>query len=152
MPPRVFADVAAIEAAIGEDLGTTEWTEITQSTVDLFADVTGDHQWIHVDVEKAATSAFGGTIAHGYLTLAMLPAFAARLYAIETGSARLNYGLGKVRFPAPVPVGSKVRATPRIQEVRHVPAGSQVIVRWTVEADGVERPVCVAESITLIVP
>lgn len=152
MPPRVFTDIAAIEAAVGEDLGTTGWTEITQSTVDSFAAITGDHQWIHVDAERAAASAFGGTIAHGYLTLAMLPAFAARLYAIETGSARLNYGLGKVRFPAPVPVGSKVRATPRIKEVQHVPAGSRVVVTWTVEADGVERPVCVAESITLVVP
>jgi acyl dehydratase len=152
MAPRVFTDVAEIEAAVGEDLGTTDWVAITQPVVDTFAEVTGDHQWIHIDVERAARSAFGGTIAHGYLTLSMLPAFAAQLYTIDTGSARLNYGLGKVRFPAPVPVGSKVRATPRFAAVQHVPAGSQVVVSWTVEADGVERPVCVAESITLVVP
>ncbi|WP_199740378.1 MaoC family dehydratase [Saccharopolyspora rhizosphaerae] len=152
MPPRVFRDIAEVEAAVGEDLGTTGWVEVSQPTVDAFAEITGDHQWIHVDVERAARSAFGGTIAHGHLTLAMLPAFAAQLYALETGSARLNYGLGEVRFPAPVPVGSKVRGTPRIREVRQVPAGSQVVVRWTVEADGVERPVCVAESITLVIP
>jgi acyl dehydratase len=152
MAPRVFTDVAEIESAVGEELGTTAWVEITQPVVDTFAEVTADHQWIHVDVERAAASAFGGTIAHGYLTLSMLPAFAAELYTIETGSARLNYGLGKVRFPAPVPVGSRVRATPRFTAVQHVPAGSQVVVSWTVEADGVERPVCVAESITLVVP
>lgn len=152
MAPRVLADLAAVEAAVGEDLGTTDWVEITQAAVDTFADVTGDHQWIHVDPGRAASSAFGGTIAHGYLTLSMLPAFAAQLYTIDTGSARLNYGLGKVRFPAPVPVGSRIRATPRIAEVVQVPAGSQVVVAWTVEAEGVERPVCVAESITLVVP
>nr|WP_285488259.1 MaoC family dehydratase [Amycolatopsis taiwanensis] len=152
MPPRVFTDIAGIEKAIGEDLGTTDWVTITQPTIDDFADVTGDHQWIHVDVERATASSFGGTIAHGYLTLSMLPAFAAQLYSIETGSARLNYGLGKVRFPAPVPAGSKIRAMPRIKEVRHVPAGDQVVVAWTVEADGADRPVCVAETITLVVP
>jgi acyl dehydratase len=151
MAPREFTDVAKIEA-VGEDLGTTDWVEISQPAVDAFAEVTGDHQWIHVDVERAASSPFGGTIAHGYLTLSMLPAFAAQLYTIDTGSARLNYGLGKVRFPASVPVGSKIRATPRFKEVQHVPAGSQVVVAWSVEAEGVERPVCVAETITLVVP
>ncbi|OIJ25636.1 MaoC family dehydratase [Nocardioides luteus] len=149
---RTFTSVEAIEAAVGEELGTTDWVQITQDRVDRFAELTGDHQWIHVDVERATASSFGGTIAHGYLTLSMLPAFSTQLYTIEAGSARLNYGLEKARFPAPVKVGAKIRATPRIKEVRPVPAGTKVVVAWTVEAEGVERPVCVAESITLVLP
>ncbi|MER7606206.1 MaoC family dehydratase [Nocardioides sp. NPDC127503] len=149
---RTFTSIAAIEAAVGDELGTTDWVQITQERVDRFAELSGDQQWIHVDVERAAASSFGGTIAHGYLTLSMLPAFAAELYTIDTGSARLNYGLEKVRFPAPVKVGTKIRATPRIKEVRAVPAGTQVLLGWTVEAEGAERPVCVAESITLVLP
>jgi acyl dehydratase len=152
MAPRVLASVAEIEAAVGEELGTTDWVQVTQDRVNGFADVTDDHQWIHVDVDRAAASSFGGTIAHGYLTLSMLPGFSRQLYALEAGSARLNYGLEKVRFPAPVPVGAKIRATPTITEVRAVPAGTQVVVGWSVEAEGVARPVCVAESITLVVP
>jgi acyl dehydratase len=149
---RTFTSIAAIEAAVGKELGTTDWVEMTQERVDRFAELSGDQQWIHIDVERATASSFGGTIAHGYLTLSMLPAFAAELYTIDTGSARLNYGLEKVRFPAPVKVGTKIRATPRIKEVRAVPAGTQVLVAWTVEAEGAERPVCVAESITLVLP
>ncbi len=149
---RTFTSIAAIEAAVGDELGTTDWVQITQERVDRFAELSGDQQWIHVDVERATASSFGGTIAHGYLTLSMLPAFAAELYTIDTGSARLNYGLEKVRFPAPVKVGTKIRATPRIKEVRAVPAGTQVLAAWTVQAEGAERPVCVAESITLVLP
>lgn len=152
MTQRVFRSVPDLEAAVGEELGPTEWVEITQDTVDGFADLTGDHQWIHVDVDRARTSPFGGTIAHGYLTLSMLPSFSTSLYSIEAGTARLNYGLEKVRFPASVPVGSKIRASATIKQVRQVPAGTQVHVGWTVEAEGVARPVCVAESITLVVP
>ena len=149
---RTFTSIEAIEEAVGEELGTTDWAQITQERVDRFAELTGDHQWIHVDVERATASSFGGTIAHGYLTLSMLPAFSTELYTIEAGSARLNYGLEKVRFPAPVKVGAKIRATPRIKEVRPVPAGTQMVVAWTVAAEGSERPVCIAESITLVLP
>ncbi|EWT06280.1 dehydratase [Intrasporangium chromatireducens Q5-1] len=152
MTQRVFRSVPDLEAAVGEELGPTDWVEITQDTVDGFADLTGDHQWIHVDVDRARTSPFGGTIAHGYLTLSMLPSFSTSLYSIKAGTARLNYGLEKVRFPASVLVGSKVRATATIKQIRQVSAGTQVRVGWTVEADGVARPVCVAESITLVVP
>ena len=152
MANRVFRSVEDLESAVGEELGTTDWVEISQQTVDGFADLTGDHQWIHVDVERARASSFGGTIAHGYLTLSMLPAFGAELYAIEAGSARLNYGLEKVRFPAPVPVGAKVRASATLKQVRGVPAGTQVLVSWAVEAQDASRPVCVAESITLVLP
>ncbi|MEM6107522.1 MaoC family dehydratase [Mycobacterium sp. 050272] len=151
MTARVFASIEELQSAIGEGLGTTDWTQIDQAIVNRFADLTGDHQWIHVDVERAAASSFGGTIAHGYLTLSMLPAFGSRLYSIEAGSARLNYGLDKVRFPAAVPVGSKIRATATIRRVQTTPAGTQVVFGWVVEAAGVERPVCVAETVTLIV-
>jgi acyl dehydratase len=152
MAPRHFGSVQELSAAVGEELGTSDWVEVSQDIVDGFADLTGDHQWIHVDVERARASSFGGTIAHGYLTLSMLPAFAAQLYSIDAGSARLNYGLEKVRFPASVPVGSKIRATARIKHVRPVPAGTQVLVDWTVEAQDVAQPVAVAESITLVLP
>ncbi len=151
MSTRVFSTVADLEAAIGEPIGTTDWVTIDQAKVDQFADLTGDHQWIHVDVEKAASSPFGGTIVHGFFTLSLLPVFGSSLFSIEAGTARLNYGLEKVRFPAPVPVGSRLRGTPTIAEVRQVPAGIQVITGWVVEAEGVSRPVCVAETITMVV-
>lgn len=151
MSKRVFGTITDLEAAVGEPIGTTDWVTIDQDKVDGFADITGDHQWIHVDVEKAASSPFGGTIVHGFFTLSLLPVFGASVFSIEAGTARLNYGVEKVRFPAPVPVGSRLRATPTIKEVRSVPAGTQVITGWVVEADGVSQPVCVAETITLVV-
>lgn len=151
MAPRVFATMAEVRQVLDEPLGSTEWVHVDQDAVDRFAEVTGDHQWIHVDTERAVGSAYGGTIAHGYLTLSMLPAFAARLYRLEAGSSRLNYGVNKVRFPAPVPVGSRIRASPTIVAVREVPAGDQVTVRWVVECDRAARPVCVAETLTLVV-
>jgi acyl dehydratase len=151
MAPRVFTTMAEVHQVLDEPLGTTEWVQVDQDAVDRFAELTGDHQWIHVDQERAAGSAYGGTIAHGYLTLAMLPAFAASLYGLEAGSSRLNYGVNKVRFPAAVPVGSRIRATPTIVAVREVPAGDQVTVRWEVECDLASRPVCVAETLTLVV-
>jgi acyl dehydratase len=152
MVARVFTSIDQVEAVVGQSLGTTNWVHIDQAAVDRFADLTRDHQWIHVDTERAAGSVFGGTVAHGYLTLSMLPGFSRQLYSLEAGSARLNYGVDKVRFPAPVPVGSRIRATPTIVGVRGVPAGTQVAVRWVVECQGVERPVCVAETITLVLP
>ena len=151
MAPRVLSSMTEVEQVVYEPLGTTEWVEIDQDSVDRFAEVTGDHQWIHVDTERAAESAYGGTIAHGYLTLAKLPAFAATLYRLDAGASRLNYGVNKVRFPAPVPVGSRIRATPTIVGIREVPAGDQVTVRWVVECDQASRPVCVAETLTLVV-
>jgi acyl dehydratase len=148
---RVFESVAEVDAAVGEPLGTTEWVAIEQKQVDAFAELTGDHQWIHVDVERAKDSPFGGTIAHGYMTLAMLPGFGSQLFRIDAGSARLNYGSEKVRFPSPLRVGSSIRATPTFASVTEVPAGTQVRTRWVVESDSAEKPVCVAEAITLVV-
>ena len=152
MNMRIFESLVEIEAAVGEPLGTTDWVAIEQKQVDAFADITGDHQWIHVDVERAKGSPFGGTIAHGYLTLALLPGFGGGLFRIDAGSARLNYGVDKLRFPSPLPVGSRVRATPTFASVTAVPAGTQVKTRWVVEAEGSDKPVCVADAITLVVP
>jgi acyl dehydratase len=129
-------------------LGPGEWTDVTQERVDLFADATGDHQWIHVDPERAAAGPFGGTIAHGFLTLSLLPQWTFQLLHVEDASAAINYGLNKVRFPAPVPVGSRVRASYRIADVAEVEGGVQVTTVATVEREGSEKPVCVAETLT----
>ncbi|MEV0849031.1 MaoC family dehydratase [Streptomyces sp. NPDC049954] len=146
--PKVFSSVEELRGAVGEQLGYTDWTEIDQRRIDLFAEATGDHQWIHVDPEKAKEGPFGTTIAHGYLTLSLLPLFAPQLLAVEGVKMGVNYGTNKVRFPAPVPVGSRLRSTARISEVTDVPGGVQVAMAFTVEREGGEKPVCVAESVS----
>jgi acyl dehydratase len=148
---RLFASLDEVTRAVGERLGPTGWTQVGQATVDQFAEVTGDHQWIHVDVERAQESAFGGTIAHGYLTLSLLPKFASELYRIDAGDGRLNYGLDKVRFPATLPVGTRIRASVTFLSVTEAAAGAQVTTRWVVETEGSEKPVCVADTVTLVV-
>jgi acyl dehydratase len=147
---RVFSTFDELSGAVGEDLGTTDWLEVTQERVDAFADATGDHQWIHVDVERARSGPFGGTVAHGYLTLSLIPYFTPQLFSLETPGARLNYGVNRVRFPHPVRVGSKIRATAQIAEVTDVPAGKQMVTRYTVEIDGESKPACVAETVVLL--
>ncbi|HET6562703.1 MAG TPA: MaoC family dehydratase [Marmoricola sp.] len=147
---RVFRSLAEIDAAVGEEMGPTEWLTIGQDRVNTFADATGDHQWIHVDVSRAAGGPFGGTIAHGYLTLSLLPLLASQLFYIDTMGAKLNYGINKVRFPHPVPVGSSIRATATIVEVTDVPAGKQMITRYVVEIEDVDKPACVAETVVLL--
>jgi acyl dehydratase len=132
----------------GLELGPSEWLEVTQERVDLFADATGDHQWIHVDPERAAAGPFGGPIAHGFLTLSLLPQWTFALMQVEDASAAINYGLNKVRFPAPVPVGSRLRASYRIADVAEVEGGVQVTTVATVEREGSEKPVCVAETLS----
>ena len=146
--PRIFTSVDELKAAAGEQLGYTDWLEIDQKRIDLFAEATGDHQWIHVDPEKAAAGPFGTTIAHGYLTLSLLPLFGPQLMAVEGVKMGVNYGTNKVRFPAPVPVGSRLRATARISTVEEVPGGVQAAVVYTVEREGGDKPVCVAESVS----
>ncbi|MFF3410044.1 MaoC family dehydratase [Streptomyces sp. NPDC002742] len=146
--PRTFATVDELRGAVGEQLGYTDWVEIEQKRIDLFAEATGDHQWIHVDPEKAATGPFGTTIAHGYLTLSLLPLFGPQLISVEGVKMGVNYGTNKVRFPAPVPVGSRLRATATITAVDDVPGGVQVSVAFTVEREGGDKPVCVAESVS----
>jgi len=147
---RTFSTYDELADAIGEDLGTTDWLEITQERVDAFADATGDHQWIHVDVERAKDGPFGGTIAHGYLTLSLLPQFSPQLFELNTPGAKLNYGVNKVRFPSPVPVGSRIRATAQIAELTDVPAGKQMVLRYTLEIEGGSKPACVAETVVLL--
>ena len=147
---RVFRSLAEIDAAVGEEMGPTDWMTITQDRVNTFADATGDHQWIHVDVPRAAAGPFGGTIAHGYLTLSLVPLLASQLFHIDTMGAKLNYGVNKVRFPHPVPVGSSIRATATIAEVSEVPAGKQLITRYVIEIEDVAKPACVAETVVLL--
>ncbi|MEV6103549.1 MaoC family dehydratase [Streptomyces sp. NPDC051940] len=146
--PRIFASADELKAAVGEQLGWTDWLEVDQKRIDLFAEATGDHQWIHVDPEKAAAGPFGTTIAHGYLTLSLLPLFGPQLLAVEGAKMGINYGTNKVRFPAPVPVGSRLRATARIADVTDVPGGVQLAVAFTVEREGGDKPVCAAESVS----
>ncbi|MER6441112.1 MaoC family dehydratase [Streptomyces sp. NPDC001185] len=146
--PRTFATVDELRAAVGEQLGYSDWVEIDQKRIDLFAEATGDHQWIHVDPERAASGPFGTTIAHGYLTLSLLPLFGPQLISVEGVQMGVNYGTNKVRFPAPVPVGSRLRATAKVTGVDDVAGGVQVSVAFTVERDGGNKPVCVAESVS----
>ena len=149
---RTFTTLDDVAAAAGEELGTSEWLTIEQDRVDRFADATGDHQWIHVDVERAKEGPFGGTIAHGYLTLSLVPALGASVFAIETPGAKLNYGLNKVRFPSPVLVGSRIRSTISVADVSDVPSGKQLTLRHVVEIEGGDKPACVAESVVLLLP
>jgi acyl dehydratase len=147
---RVFKDLDELEAAIGEEIGPTEWMTITQQRVNLFAEATGDHQWIHVDRDRAARSRFGTTIAHGYLTIALLPVLASQLFVIEHRGAKLNYGVNKVRFPAAVPVGSRIRATVTIASVERVDVGRRLTLDYVVEVEGHDKPGMVAQSVVVI--
>jgi acyl dehydratase len=144
-----FESLDDLRAAVGTHLGWTDWVEIDQARVDLFAEATGDHQWIHVDVERArAESPFGGPIAHGYLTLALSNLFLPQLIAVPAASAGVNYGTGRVRFPAPVPVGSRVRGGAEIASVEEVPGGLQTTITITIEVEGDTKPACVIESLS----
>lgn len=139
-----YADAAGLA---GTDLGTTEWFEITQQQVDLFADATDDHQWIHVDPERAKDGPFGGTVAHGFLTLSLTVKFWSELFDVEGVSTRVNYGLDKVRFVSPVLVGSRVRMSAVIAEVTEVKGGWQFAVDQTIHLDGAEKPAVVARGL-----
>ncbi|MCB0894970.1 MAG: MaoC family dehydratase [Nocardioidaceae bacterium] len=147
---RVFTTLDEVAAASGEDIGTSDWLTIEQDRVDRFAEATGDHQWIHVDVERAAAGPFGGTIAHGYLTLSLVPYLGSQVFALDTPGAKLNYGVNKVRFPSPVRVGSRVRAHVALGEVTDIPAGKQMTLRYTIEIEGEAKPACVAETVVLL--
>lgn len=146
--PRIFTSAEELRAAVGEQLGHSDWLEIEQKRIDLFADATGDHQWIHVDPERAAGGPFGRTIAHGYLTLSLLPTLVPQIMRVEGMKMGLNYGTDKVRFPAPVPVGSRLRAGAVLTEVTEAGGGVQVTATVTVEREGGDKPVCVAESVS----
>ena len=147
----VFEGLAQIEAAIGTHIGYSEWMEITQERVDAFADATGDHQWIHVDPARAADGPYGTTIAHGYLTLSLLPVLGAEILDIRGFSMMINYGLEKVRCPAAVPVGSRIRAGIELASLQRKSSGIQLNSVVTVEIDGGDRPALVAETVRLMV-
>ena len=145
---RTFTGTEDLLASVGEQLGPTDWIEIDQARIDQFADATRDHQWIHVDPEKAAQGPFGTTIAHGFLTLTMLPELLNSLYTVEGVKMAVNYGLNKVRMPAPVPVGSKVRGVAAVSEVTPLDGNAvQVVFATVIEIDGSSKPACVVESI-----
>jgi acyl dehydratase len=147
---RVFNGADELKAAVGEQLGTSDWVTVEQKQIDTFAEATGDHQWIHVDAERAKDGPFGGTIAHGYLTLSLLPVFSAQVYKVENVKMGINYGLNKVRFTSPVPVNSRLRGSFELLEVSEVKDALQVVNKVTVEIEGSERPACVAEWVTRV--
>jgi acyl dehydratase len=144
---RIVNGIEELEALVGAELGASEWHLVDQERVNAFAEVTGDHQWIHVDPERAAAGPFGRTIAHGYLTLSLLPALTSEIWRVEGVRMAINYGLNRVRFPSPVPVGSRVRVVARLAEVTPVDGGVQGVVTATVEVEGGTKPACVAETV-----
>ena len=139
--------IPGLKAKVGEHLGYSDWLQITQEQVNLFADATGDHQWIHVDVERAKAGPFGGPIAHGYLTLSLAVPLLGEILRVEGISMGVNYGLNRLRFPSPVPVGSNLRLGATLVDVQDVAGGAQATLTLTFEVEGKEKPVCVAEAI-----
>lgn len=149
----VFKHPSELQAAVGKHLGVSDWLEIDQARIDKFAEATGDHQWIHVDPERAKDGPFGSTIAHGYLTQSLVNYFLPQIIDVQGISMGVNYGADKLRFPAPVPVGSRVRGSAELVKVEEVKGGAiQSTVRVTVEIEGSERPACVIETISRYVP
>lgn len=145
---KTFQTLSELAACTGQEVAVSDWITITQQQVNLFAEATGDHQWIHVDPEKARAGPFGGPIAHGFLTLSLLPRFFESSFEITGSRMGVNYGLNKVRFTAPVPVGSRLRARMKLLSAEPTePAGMQMIWQVTVECEGQAKPVCIAESI-----
>jgi acyl dehydratase len=138
---------AGLLELVDADLGATDWVEITQDRIEQFADATGDHQWIHVDVERAKSGPFGGPIAHGYLTLSLGPVLLPEIFTVSGISMGVNYGANKIRFMSPVPVGAKLRAGAKIVSVEDVAGGAQVTMEATFEVEGAAKPSCVAEII-----
>ncbi|MGA1648320.1 MAG: MaoC family dehydratase [Ilumatobacteraceae bacterium] len=147
MTPRVLSGADELKAAVGQHLGYSEYIDITQVRVNQFADATGDHQWIHVDVERAKSGPFGGPIAHGYLTLSLGPMLYPTVVRVEGFSMGVNYGANKVRFPSPVPVGSRLRLGVKLLDVEDVSGGVQMTMEFTFECEGSSKPSCVAEII-----
>lgn len=146
---RVIESLQQLKELIGKEVSVSNWVEITQERVNQFAEATGDLQWIHIDVERSRKeSPFGGTVAHGFLTLSLLPMLMADALSMPDVKMGVNYGLNKVRFPAPVPVGSRVRARMTLQAVEDIPGGAQMTWVVTIEREGSDKPVCVAESIS----
>jgi acyl dehydratase len=149
--PLCPSSLADLQALVGQDIGPTDWLEITQSSINAFADATGDHQWIHVDPERAAASPLGTTIAHGLFSLSLGPGFSGQLISFDNFAHSLNYGYNKVRFIAPVPAGSRVRMRATVTSAEEVPGGIQLQLVQTFEREGSEKPVAVAEALARLV-
>ncbi|MDR6174654.1 acyl dehydratase [Nocardioides zeae] len=150
--PRIFHGIEELQRAVGEHLGHSGWMEVTQGRIDAFADATGDHQWIHTDPARAAEGPFGATVAHGFLTLSLLPVLTDEVYRVEGVSMGVNYGADKVRYPAPVPAGSRIRAGVELRGVTPISLGFQVATRVTIEREGGDKPACVVDMLAVVVP
>jgi acyl dehydratase len=150
MPATVINGLDDLKSRVGQELGVSDWLEVTQERINEFADVTGDHQFIHVDPEKAKQTPFGGTIAHGLFSLSIGPALSHDMWTVEGVAFALNYGYNKIRFPAPLPVGSKVRMRATLADVAEIAGGAQFVVTQTFEREGADKPVCVAEQVVRI--
>jgi acyl dehydratase len=146
---RVFTSLEELAGAVGEDLGHSDWVTVGQDKVQWFADATGDHHWIHLDEERATAAGYGGTLVHGFLTLALIADFMQQISRVDGVELVLNYGLDRVRFPAPVPSGSRIRAQASLLRVEPVAAGAKVTVRYTMEAEGIAKPACLADHHTM---
>ena len=144
---NTYATLEEIRSKIGQSIGQSDWIEISQSRIQQFADATGDHQWIHLDVERAKQGPFKSTVAHGFLTLSLLPTMMYSAYAITEVGMGVNYGLNRVRFPTPVPAGSRVRGNFKLLSFEPIPGGAQLTTEISVELEGSSKPVCVAESV-----
>ena len=144
---RSIATLAELQTLVGQEIATSDWIKIDQHRIDLFADATGDHQWIHVDPVRAAAGTFGATVAHGFLTLSLLPEMSASAFHIEGSRMGVNYGLNRVRFPSPVPVGSRLRGHFKLLSYEAIEGGAQLVIEVTMEREGSTKPACVAESI-----
>jgi acyl dehydratase len=149
---KVLHGIEELQGAVGTHLGFSDWHTITQEQVNAFADATGDHQWIHVDEERAKEGPFGGTIAHGYLTLSLVPTLVWQVYTVEGITMGVNYGADRLRFPSPVPVGSRVRAGVELLSVTQGSSGYQAVARVTIEREGGDKPACVVDSVSVLVP
>lgn len=148
MAATIFDSPQALLDAVGQELGTSDWTTVTQEQINLFADATGDHQWIHVDVEKAKAGPFGAPIAHGYLTMSLASMFLPQILQVHGISMGLNYGVDKVRFPSPVPVGSRLRGTGTLVSATEVPGGVQAVTRVTIEREGSDKPAAIVDTVS----
>ena len=144
---KTYAKLSDLQALVGEDLGQSDWFSVDQDMIDAFAHATGDHQWIHVDPQRAAAGPFGATVAHGFLTLSLLPLMSASAFEVKDTRMGVNYGLNKVRFPAPVPVGSRLRGVFKLLSYETLEGGAQLTTQVTMEREGSTKPVCVAESV-----
>ncbi len=150
MPATVIHGLEELKSKVGQELGVSDWLEVTQDAIDAFAETTGDHQWIHVDPERAKETPFGGTIAHGLYTLSLGPQFSYAMFEISGIAFGINYGYDKVRFPAPLPVGSRLRMRATLAAADEISGGLQIKIVQTFEVEGSEKPVCVAESLSRV--